>query len=501
MFETAEVGNRVSKKEFESAAAKLRADLLSAQRELAGSRHAAVVLVGGVEAAGKATTVNLLLEWMDSRGIETHALSEPSDEERERPPMWRFWRLLPPRGRMGIFLGSWYTQPIVDRVFHRLKDAEFERRLDRIAAFEEMLAHDGTMVIKLWLHLSKKAQRERLESLEKSRLTRWRVTKQDWKFHRKYDDFREVCERALRKTSTGFAPWEIIEATDGRYRNLAVGRHLVAALKAGPRGARPEGAPSIEASPKGRGASKLPVTVPESHVTLLSRLDLTRKLPKPRYEKDLATLQGRLNRLSRRLHDEKRSLILVVEGPDAGGKGGTIRRLTGAMDARQYRVTSIAAPTEEERAHPWLWRFWRDLPRRGRVTIYDRSWYGRVLVERVEGFAATHEWQRAYSEINSFEEQLAESGTILLKIWIAISREEQLRRFRDREKTPYKQYKITEEDWRNRAKWEAYDLAAEEMIEKTSTTSAPWILVEGEDKRWARVRALREVCRAVKAAL
>jgi polyphosphate kinase 2 (PPK2 family) len=212
-------------------------------------------------------------------------------------------------------------------------------------------------------------------------------------------------------------------------------------------------------------------------------------------------LQGRLNGLARKLYDERRSLILVFEGPDAAGKGGAIRRLTEAMDARQYRVTSIAAPTAEEAAHPWLWRFWRDLPRLGRVTIYDRSWYGRVLVERVEGFARSAEWQRAYAEINSFEEQLAEAGTILLKVWIAVSREEQLRRFKDRQKTPYKQYKITEEDWRNRAKWRAYEVAAEEMIEKTGTSHAPWALVEGEDKRWARVRVLREVCRAIEAAL
>ncbi len=508
MFETAEVGNRVSRKDFDEASSRLRQDLLAAQHELASSGKAAVVIVGGVEGAGKAETVNLLLEWMDSRGIETHALADPTDEERERPRMWRFWRLLPPRGRMGIFLGSWYTEPIVERVFRRLKDAEFERRLDRIAAFEEMLADDGTIVIKLWLHLSKRLQRERFEDLEKSRLTRWRVTKQDWKFHGRYDAFREICERAIRKTSTGAAPWEIIEATDSRYRNLAVGRHLIAALSAGLRspgqrlaGQGAEGPEAKQSAVPGRKAPSAAGPAPPGEVTLLSRLDLTVKSSKQAYEKELVRLQGRLNGLARRLYDERRSLILVFEGPDAAGKGGAIRRLTESMDARQYRVTSIAAPTEEEAAHPWLWRFWRALPRHGRAAIYDRSWYGRVLVERLEGFATDTEWQRAYSEINSFEEQVAESGTIVLKLWLAISREEQLRRFKDRQKTPYKQYKITEEDWRNRAKWEAYEIAAEEMIEKTSTSPAPWFLVEGEDKRWARIRVLREVCRAIKSAL
>ena len=500
MFETAEVGNTASKQQFEEEAPRLREALLAAQAELAASPRALVIVIGGVEGAGKTETVNLLQTWLDTRGIQTHALTEPSDEERERPPMWRFWRQLPPRGRIGIFLGSWYTAPIVDRVFRRQKAAEFERDLDRIISFERMLALEGTRVIKFWLHLSKSAQKGRFRELEKSKLTRWRVSDQDWKFHARYDEFRRVCEQAISRTSTGMAPWEIVEAADERYRSLSVARATLAAL-------REVAAAAGAGDPAGDGRGSEPAEAAaeagaaRSEATVLSRLDMTARLQGKEYDEKLAKHQGRLNRLARRLYREERSLILVFEGPDAAGKGGAIRRITAALDARQYRVLSVGAPTDEEKAHPYLWRFWRALPRRGRITIYDRSWYGRVLVERVEGFAAPEEWKRAYGEINAFEEQLAASGILVLKLWLAISPGEQLRRFEDRQTTPYKQYKITREDWRNRAKWDAYDLAACDMIEKTSTSVAPWIPIAAEDKRWARVSVLREICRRVESAL
>ncbi len=222
---------------------------------------------------------------------------------------------------------------------------------------------------------------------------------------------------------------------------------------------------------------------------------------KKKYEKRLPRLQGRLHALVERLPQAKKSVVLVFEGPDAAGKGGTIRRLTGAMEAGAWEVAAVAAPTDEERGHPYLWRFWRNLPRMGRVTIYDRSWYGRVLVERIEGFAPPSEWQRAYAELNAFEEQLAEQGNIIVKFWLAISQDEQLRRFKDRQVTPYKQYKITEEDWRNRAKWDAYEQAACEMFEKTGTAEAPWVIVEANDKLHARLKVLKAVNEALEKAL
>jgi len=487
MFETAEVGNRLDKETYKREVPKVRADLLEVQKRLAASDLGVVLLIGGVEGAGKTETVNQLLEWLDARGVETHVMDEPSDEERERPPMWRFWRTLPPKGRMGVFLGSWYTAPIVCRVFGECSEPEFHEALDQITAFETMLSKEGLLVVKFWLHLKQKALKKRTAKLEADPLQRWRVTERDLKFVRKYGKFRRVSEAALMRTSTGVAPWHIVEAEDWRYRHIAVAQTLVASL----RDALSERA--VAPRPKREPDHSRP---PKTN--LIRSLDLGKKLGEKAYEKRLMKAQAELNPLTRGLREKGRSMILVFEGPDAAGKGGAIRRLTQAMDARTYRVISVAAPTDEERAHPYLWRFWRNLPRLGRVTIYDRSWYGRVLVERVEGFCGRDEWQRAYAEINAFEEALADFGTILIKFWLALDQAEQLKRFKDREVTPYKQYKITEEDWRNRAKWDAYEAAALEMIDKTSTTPSPWVLVEAEDKSYARVKVLETVLRRLK---
>ncbi|NLI45948.1 MAG: polyphosphate:AMP phosphotransferase [Acidobacteria bacterium] len=486
MFETAEVIQKIGKAAYEEQVPALRAALLAAQRELAASNLGVIVLVGGVEGAGKTSTVNLLHEWLDARGIETHAMGEPSDEERMRPPMWRFWRVLPPRGRMAIFLGSWYTQPVIERVFGRMGGASFQARLDRMVAFEELLGREGYLVVKFWLHLSRKAQKRRLEALERDPLQKWRVRPIDWKYFKRYDRFREVSEVAIRRTSTGAAPWHIIAAADENFRNLSVAKVLLQALTDGL-------AAAGHAAPKPQPDRPKPPAA-----SIIRALDLSRHADGKGYDERLLRCQGQFNRLTRRLHEEGRQLILVFEGPDAAGKGGTIRRLTQAMDARNYQVISIAAPTDEERARPYLWRFWRHLPRQGRVTIYDRSWYGRVLVERLEGFCSRADWQRAYGEINAFEEELTDFGIIVVKFWLAISPEEQLRRFEDRQVTPYKQYKITEEDWRNRAKWNAYEAAAVDMIERTSTTRAPWVLVEAEDKRCARLKVLKAAIRHIR---
>ncbi len=486
MFETAELGVKVTKEEYAREAPKLRAALLAAQQELRESPYSCVVLLSGVEGAGKSETVNLILEWMDPRGVQAHAMASPTDDELHRPEMWRFWNVLPPTGRTAALFGTWYTHPIVDRAFGRSSSAALDQTLDRIVKLEEMLVRERTILVKLWMHLSKKAQKQRLHALEKDKLTRWRVGKRDWRYFARYDRFRAVSERAIRKTSTGAAPWSIIEAEDPHHRALTAARTLLAALRAR-LDAPPPAPPRKETPPRRRPREE----------TVLSALDLKKKLDDATYEKKTAKLQARIALSTRGLADAGRSVILVFEGPDAAGKGGAIRRVTRSMDAGSYDVISIAAPTDEERAHPYLWRFWRHLPRQGHVTIYDRSWYGRVLVERVEGFCAPEDWKRAYGEINSFEEQLAAFNTVVLKFWLAINPEEQLRRFTAREEIPYKQYKITEEDWRNRAKWNAYEGAALEMFEKTSTTEAPWILVEANDKHYARVKVMKAVARAL----
>jgi polyphosphate:AMP phosphotransferase len=413
-----------------------------------------------------------------------------TDEEAERPPMWRFWRALPPKGRIGVLFGSWYTEPIVQRVIRNTKAADLVQSIEEIRHFERMLAAEGVLILKFWFHLSKDEQRKRLKALEKDPKMRWRVTDTDWQRFKIYDRFREISEHTLRETSTGEAPWMIVEGTDPHYRYLTVGTLLLEAIN---KRLHSKTAPvSVVAAP-------LEPQLDQRNV--LNALDYTQALTKKNYDKKLEKYQGRLNLLTRDERFRGKSLICVFEGSDAAGKGSAIRRITGALDARHYQVIPIAAPTEEERAQPYLWRFWRHLPLKGRVTIFDRSWYGRLLVERVEKFCAESDWMRAFHEINEFEEQLVRSDVVMAKFWLAVTKEEQLKRFNERKKTPFKAFKITEEDWRNRKMWKAYERAVCDMVERTSTEIAPWSVVSANDKMFARIEILKTLCERVEAAL
>lgn len=486
MFESAELGHRIEKDIWEQEVPALREALLDAQYDLvAAKKFPVVLLIAGVDGAGKSAVVATLNEWMDPRHIQTHGFADPSDEELERPYMWRYWRALPPKGKIGIFDGSWYSWPILQRANEKIGNDRLDQDMELVRRFEQMLIDEGALVLKFWMHLSKGVQKKRLKKLEGDPKTRWRVTERDWRHFKLYDTFREVSERALRHTSTGQAPWIVVEATDARYQKLTVGKILLEQLRA--RLDNPVVKPNSVQVP--------PSITSIDGVNILQKMDLTLKLDKADYEKELEAYQGKLALLTRHKHFRKHNVVCVFEGVDAAGKGGSIRRITQAIDARICRIVPIAAPTEEERAQPYLWRFWRHLPGRGRVEIFDRSWYGRVLVERVEGFCTEGDWMRAYGEINDFEAQMAKSGTILLKFWLAISKEEQLRRFEERQNTRFKRFKITDEDWRNREKWDVYETAICDMLERTSTEIAPWTLVESEDKHYGRIKILKTLCR------
>ena len=493
MFEASEVGHQISKAHYARAVPKLREDLLDAQYAL--SKHGkfpVIVLISGVDGAGKGETVNVLNEWMDPRHIDTVAFAPPSEEERQRPRMWRYWMALPPRGRIGILFGSWYTDPMVERVYGRCRQADLDAAIHQINRFEQMLTDEGALVLKFWFHLSKKDQKKRLQEIDRDKKRTWRVTKADWKQFEKYDDFYKVSEHTLRLTSTGAAPWLIVEGKQARYRYLTVGKTLLEAMRK-----RLGEKPARAARKLTRAA---PLVRPLDQRDLLSELDLSQKVSQRAYREQLEHWQGKLNRLARDERFEALGVTLAFEGMDAAGKGSTIRRVTAALDARQYQVIPIAAPTDEERAHPYLWRFFRHLPRRGRLTIYDRSWYGRVLVERVEGFCSEAAFMRAYNELNDFEEQLIAADTVLCKFWLQISKDEQLRRFKEREQTRFKHFKITEEDWRNRKQWSQYQAAAADMIERTSTEIAPWTLVPANDKKLARIKVLKTLVKRIEQA-
>jgi len=495
MFEVAELGHKISKKEYQEKLPELRYGLLMAQHALKDADFPVIILVTGVDGAGKGHTINLLNEWMDTRYIRSFSFGDLSDEERERPEYWRYWRSLPCKGRIGLYVGSWYSQPIAECVDHTCTPEELDASLKRINTFEENLVNDGALIIKFWLHLSKDAQKKRIKKLENDPELRWKITKKDLEHLKNYDSFVSIAERTLRETSTGHAPWLIVEGSDMRYRSLTIGQHILERINQRLQ-QRDEREPPI---PHLR-----PIAAPMNGtdpVSVLSTLDLDKSLDRKEYKKRLARSQAKIGALCRTAIEKKISSIIILEGWDAAGKGGIIRRLIPAMDARHYQVIPIAAPTDEERVHHYLWRFWRHIPRAGDVTIYDRSWYGRVLVERVEGFTHREDWMRAYTEINNFEEELVNHGIVLVKYWVHISKEEQLARFQEREKIPFKQHKITDEDYRNRDKWEAYEHAVNDMVERTSTEYAPWHLIEGNDKHYARVKALEIFERSLEKAL
>ncbi|NNL67750.1 MAG: polyphosphate:AMP phosphotransferase [Myxococcales bacterium] len=506
MFESAELGHKVGKQEFSEAVPELRTQLLAVQRALRERDIPVLIIVSGVEGAGKSAVVNRLHEWLDPRGLSTHAFWDETDEERERPGAWRFWRVLPARGATGVMFGSWYTKPIIESALGDQDLDALAAEMNRIAESERMLTDDGLVIIKLWFHISQDVQaqvltqRERQEKKGKKDKKgkkhkkgrkggkRIQLSPLAKRFSKHYPAFAEVSERALRLTDRGNAPWHVIEATDRRYRDLSTGRILLERMQqaVAQHDARQEPAPAATPVEAGNG------------LTVLDHVDLEQRLEPEIYAERLEAAQDRLHDLAWKLHDRRESSVVAVfEGWDASGKGGAIRRVTSALDARLYRVIPIAAPTDEERAHHYLWRFWRYVPRNGYLRFYDRSWYGRVLVERVEGFAAEAEWSRAYAEINTFEEELARHGVIVLKFWIHISSEEQLRRFRHREVTEWKKHKLTDEDWRNRERRPGYEAAIHEMVSRTSTPHAPWTLVSGNDKRVARVQIVETFCDAL----
>jgi polyphosphate:AMP phosphotransferase len=489
MRNSIDLGRSVSKEDYKKELPELRSRLLEAQRNLRTAGVRVLIIIEGMDGSGRAEVVNRLHEWLDPRGLQTHTFWNPSDEERERPAFWRFWRVLPGAGEIAIFLGGWYRGIITDATHERIKDGDLDARLTPVLAIEDMLANDRTLILKFWYHLPSEIQEQRLKEEHATPDDRWLSVKAAIKGRAALAQW---SERILRRSDTADAPWFAIEAEDVRYRDLATGYTLL------------EGIEKRLALHNNRRSPEIPPSEPalplaaSARITILDHVDLRAEVSKSSYDTQLAALQSDIRRLLWKAHDLGISTYLVFEGWDAAGKGSTIRKLTAGMDARLYHVIPYGAPSSHELEHHYLWRFWRQIPRAGRVAIFDRSWYGRVLVERVEGFATPAEWQRAYHDINEFEEQLVNKQGLLLKFWLHISPEEQLRRFEDRQNTPWKNYKITPDDWRNREKRPLYEQAVNEMVLRTDTEFAPWHLVANESKNAGQLRVLELVCDALK---
>ena len=490
----ATANTRLSKKAYEARLPELREQLIRLQVLLKDSPFKILLIVAGDEGGGRGEAINTLSGWLDPRGVETFSFREQTDEERERPLMWRYWRCLPAEGRLGIFAGSWYTETLREQAAKTKSFDRLDHELKRIRHFEKLLSDNGTLIVKVWLRLSKTDQRRRLKELADDPDTAWRVTEEAWHQHRIYDRLSRTAEKIRAATHQPGSPWTLIDAADPRARNLAIAGLLLSRFAAHQKHT------AALAAAVGK-PPRAPRSLKPAGLRRLLTLPLDQKLDADTYENKREKWLGRLNRAVRAAQAEKRSIVFVFEGWDAAGKGGAIRRLTSAIDARDYRVIPVAKPTDEEKSHHYLWRFWRHVPRAGLVTLYDRSWYGRVLVERLEGFCSEKEWRRAFGEMNDFEEQLTEHGIIVIKFWMHVSRDEQLRRFRERETTAYKQHKINAEDWRNRRKWHAYEIAVGDMLALTDTAFAPWHLIPANNKRFARLQILKTATKTIEDAL
>ncbi|WP_331611269.1 polyphosphate:AMP phosphotransferase [Povalibacter sp.] len=479
----------MSRTQYEKVIPSLRDALLAAQKRLHDEKpFALAVVVTGLPAAGRSEIVNEFLEWLDPKHIQVRALQKLRRSSRAWPAMWRYWNALPARGEIAFFFMGWY-EDLMRPALRRSKGTrqDLARAVQRIRQFESMLPRDGVRILKLHLTVDEAVQKDRIRKLREDKLTRWRVTHEERWLARHYDQVQAAAQSCMEATNQPGVEWCVVDGTDPQSRSFAAGKLLLDALEEGFSGQLPKFAKRKAMSVSGQ---------------VLSGSHPGERLDDDAYDEELERLRGRFALLTRRSRFRQHGAVLAFEGMDAAGKGGAIRRLTSALDARQYSVVPISAPTPEERSYPYLWRFWRRVPQQGEIAIFDRSWYGRVLVERVRGFASPPDWQRAYDEINEFEQQLVEHGLIVHKFWLQVSKDEQLQRFQERDHDTLKRYKVDPEDWKNRRHYDDYQIAAREMIRRTSVAAAaPWTVVEADDKKYARLKVLRTVCEAIERAL
>ena len=458
------------------------------QRRAIQARLPVVVLFEGGEAAGKGTLINRVIRTLDRRHLKVHSINKVYEEEFYRPYLWRFWRRLPAAGKMSVLDRSWYGPILQKLVGKDILEREWQVACREMASFERQLCDGGYLIIKIFLHISAQEQEERLKKLESNPATAWRVTRDDWIHHENYDAFCGHAEEMLARSDRKGAPWHVLPANHRRTATVGVFSVIADALERAL--AQKEKGAVVEVDPA--------LPYPDRTADPLRDVDLGLDVTRDDYRRELKELQAEIHEYTHEIYSRRLPVVVVYEGWDASGKGGNIKRLTQSMDPRGYEVIPVAAPNDIEKRHHYLWRFWQAVPKAGHVAIFDRSWYGRVLVERVEGFCSRTDWLRAYREINEFEEQLLNGGAVLVKLWMHIDRAEQLRRFEAREKDPNKRWKITAEDWRNRERWDDYTAALRDMLRQTDTPAAPWTLVEANSKPHARLVALRTVVGAIR---
>ncbi len=473
----------------------LSQELKQAREKLAGyqtlikeAKLPVMVIFEGWGAAGKGSVIGRVIKNIDPRFFKVRTMPMPTQEEMRYPFLYRYMKEIPEAGKFVFFDSFWMNEVITQKMTGELSDEDYARRVRSINTTERSLTDNGYLVMKFFFHISRKEQKKRIKALQEDKNTRWRVNQDDIHENKHYDDYLELYDRYLEDTNRSSAPWYLIDAKERKWAELQVLRFLNQ---------------GIDTALKNHAlaAPILQNTFPLRKTPLLSEVSLSDKvLTDEEYKTELDSLQKELSSLHNEIYRKKIPVIIAYEGWDAAGKGGNIKRIAAALDPRGYEVQPIASPEPHEKARHFLWRFWTRLPKDGHIAIFDRTWYGRVMVERLEGFCSENDWQRAYNEMNEFEKELADWGAVVIKFWVQIDNETQLARFTDRQNTPEKQWKITDEDWRNREKWDQYEEAVNEMLQKTNTTFAPWYILESNDKKYARIKALRIVVESLKKA-
>ena len=464
----------------------LKERLAALPQKLRDKKIPVLVLIEGWAAAGKGSLIKELISELDPRFYNVVSPVIVPEKESRYPFLYPYATAIPENGKI-LFMDSGWMEDIIRKYLHReITKEEFKRRVRAVNEFERQLRDGGYLLLKIFVHIDKKEQYERLESLTANVETEWRVTDEDLWQHREYDRFLDSYDNFMEKTDD-IVPWHIL---DGSRRKMAV-RDVLKLLVEGIEDVLEEGRYVGEPFEEEFPLREMPA---------LADVDLSVTISDDEYKEKLKKLQKRLSELHNIIYRLKIPVVLCYEGWDAAGKGGNIRRVAYPLDPRGFDVCPIASPEPHELNRQYLWRFWTRLPRSGHICIFDRTWYGRVMVERLEGFCSEKDWQRAYNEINEFERQLTDWGAVVIKFWIHIDQDTQLARFNDRQNTPEKQWKITDEDWRNREKWPLYEVAVNEMLQKTSTKNAPWYIIESNDKQYARIRTLEIIVKALEKA-
>ena len=508
MLEKVDLTMKMEKSEYKAKMTALKLQMGKLQRQCKEMGLPIMIVFEGFDAAGKGMQIGKLIQSLDPRGFEVFTVKEETKEEAMHPFLWRFWTKTPQRGRMAVYDGSWYIKVLSDRFEKKMRESEIENCYRSICSFEKQITEDGTLLIKLFLDIDQKEQKKRFDKLMESKDTAWRVTKADLKKNEKYEQYQEMIEEMLQRTDTEYAPWTIVEATDRRYATVKIYTVITQMLTAGIDNRRREiaretAAEVIREAEKeaSENRSLIDGATKGFQESVLAKVDLSLCCDRKTYRKKLKEYQKKIEKLHGELYQKRIPVVIGFEGWDAAGKGGNIKRITEALDPRGFEVHPIASPEPHEKARHYLWRFWTRLPKDGHIAIFDRTWYGRVMVERLEGFCSENDWRRAYNEINEFEKELSDWGAVIVKFWVHIDKDTQLARFNDRQSNPEKQWKITDEDWRNREKWDEYETAVDEMLQKTSTAYAPWHILESVDKKYARIKALKIVIEELEKAL